>query len=137
MMQMVQMMKELFPDSDNSTDSNPLSMFSGLFGSDGMDMSQIFEVLLFVLGIIGIPACFAFIGIIIEHKHDVENKLIEKGIYSKEKHNKTSDTFNFKNIFISKFFETISTLIIVFFVYLFFELFNVSDTIKDFFSNLF
>jgi len=44
MMQMVQMMKELFPEGDNSPDGNPMSMFSGLFGSDGMDMSGIFEM---------------------------------------------------------------------------------------------
>lgn len=45
MMQMVQMMKELFPESDNSTDANPMSMFSGLLGSNGMDMSGLFEML--------------------------------------------------------------------------------------------
>jgi len=44
MMQMIQMMKELFPDSDNSPDGNPLSMLSGMFGSDGMDMSGLFEM---------------------------------------------------------------------------------------------
>ena len=43
-MQMVQMMKELCPEGDNSNDANPMSMFSGLFGSDGMDMSALFEM---------------------------------------------------------------------------------------------
>jgi len=47
MMQMVEMMKELFPNNDNSTDGNPMSILSGLsgmFSSDGMDMSQLFEM---------------------------------------------------------------------------------------------
>ena len=45
MLQMVQMMKDMFPEGD--TGGDPMSMFSGLsgmFGSQGMDMSQLFEM---------------------------------------------------------------------------------------------
>lgn len=48
MMQMVQMMKDMFPEGDNSAGQDPMAMFSGLsgmFGSDGPDMSQLFEML--------------------------------------------------------------------------------------------
>lgn len=50
MMQMVQMMKDLFPEGDNPMNGDPTAMFSGLsglselFGSQGMDMSQLFEM---------------------------------------------------------------------------------------------
>lgn len=48
MMQMVQMLKELFPDAENPMGNDPASAFSGLsemFGSQGMDLSQLFEML--------------------------------------------------------------------------------------------
>lgn len=50
MMQMMQMMKDLFPEGTNPMNSDPTTLFSGLsgfsdlFGSQGMDMSQLFEM---------------------------------------------------------------------------------------------
>lgn len=44
MMQMVQMMKDLFPEGENPLGGDSSALFSGLSGSSGMDMSQIFEM---------------------------------------------------------------------------------------------
>lgn len=47
MMQMVQMMKDMFPEGDGFAGQDPMAMFSGLsgmFGADGPDMSQLFEM---------------------------------------------------------------------------------------------
>lgn len=44
MMQMVQMMKDMFPEGENPLGGDPSALFSGLSGTSGMDMSQIFEM---------------------------------------------------------------------------------------------
>lgn len=45
MIQMVQMMKDLFPEGDNPLDGDPSGLFSGLSDSTGFDISQLFEML--------------------------------------------------------------------------------------------
>lgn len=40
MMQMVEMMKDLFPEGENLFGGDPSSLFSGMAGENGMDLSQ-------------------------------------------------------------------------------------------------
>uniref|UniRef100_UPI004055B9E4 hypothetical protein n=1 Tax=Acetatifactor sp. TaxID=1872090 RepID=UPI004055B9E4 len=44
MMQTIQMMKDMFPEGENPLGGDASSLFSGLSGGSGMDMSQLFEM---------------------------------------------------------------------------------------------
>lgn len=101
-------------------------------------MQDALTVIVYFVGImfaiLGIPTILCLIAESIEHKHKMEVKLINKGIPPQKVN---CDKIDFKTIFITKLFETLSTIVIVFFTYLFFDIFNISDTIRDFFINLF
>ena len=103
-----------------------------------MSDSVTFVITLFsvVFAFIAIPVLLGFLGEYLEHKRNIENKLIDNGFFKKKQRNKQSKKISFKEIFLEKFFETLSTLIIVFFVILLFDIFNISSTIKEFFINL-
>lgn len=45
MMETMQMMKDMFPEGDNPFSGDASTLFSGLSGGNGMDYSQIFEIL--------------------------------------------------------------------------------------------